>query len=257
MKQKSIRKSQRLEKKNLDIIPLEDIFSDFKRDKKEPHNLDKIISRHPFRLLICGPSGSGKSLFSISLLTRPEFLANFFHEIYFFSPSVHFESENELIKLKNTKTKVEFHETTDEFQNVIKMIQAKNNELKSKNKKMKKCLIIIDDFISNKRFMKSKKLTDCFILMRKYNTSIIFLTQYYKSMLPLMRVNCTGLVIFNQNKSEIEKLSDECGIAQYDKHFFFDVFKMIGKTNYSFMTINKNAKPDDRFYFCLHTKLTK
>lgn len=222
---------------------------DDKKDESKKHNAFNIIPSHPRRALFCGPTGSGKSALVINLLCRENFLKGYYDRIFFFSPNVIYEQDNELIKIANPKTRVEFFETPDEFPSVIE-------EIKSQKKK-KKSLIIIDDFISNQKFMKSKSVTDCFIMMRKYNCATWVLSQYYKKSPPLHRVNSEHLIIFSQPDSELKKIAEENSTPSFGKKFFEDAFKMVHETPYSFLHINKTLRPHDRFHFNFDHKITK
>eukprot|EP00470_Lotharella_oceanica_P013323 CAMPEP_0170180928 /NCGR_PEP_ID=MMETSP0040_2-20121228/23421_1 /TAXON_ID=641309 /ORGANISM="Lotharella oceanica, Strain CCMP622" /LENGTH=56 /DNA_ID=CAMNT_0010425745 /DNA_START=51 /DNA_END=218 /DNA_ORIENTATION=+ len=54
----------------------------------------------------------------------------------------------------------------------IHKIMKEQKELKDKKKPMKKILIILDDFASDKKVMKSKTLKDLFFAGRKYGMCV-------------------------------------------------------------------------------------
>ena len=97
--------------KMLNIIPIKT------NKKKVIHNNFDIIPSFPRRCIFVAPTGSGKSVVIVNLLTRKRYLRNFYDVIIFYSPNVHYEEEHDEIKLKNSKAEIKFEEEfkTNEF----------------------------------------------------------------------------------------------------------------------------------------------
>ena len=234
----------------MEINSLDKYMNNKKSDSK-PHNNFELIPSAPRRCLFIGSTGSGKSHNVISLLIRKEFLKDFYNEIHLYSPNALFEDEYGLIKKYNKKTLVKLNDefVPEEFDKLIDEIKIEQKTRKSDKKKMKNILIIVDDFITDKRFFNNKSLNDAFIQLRKYNCSTWILSQLYKKIPVLWRTNSEHLVIFSQPKSEVKKLSEELSVGKYDHNFFKKMFSRVADENYSFIHVNRKLPPFKRFYF--------
>ena len=80
----------------LDIGPVKVERNDFPK-----HNNYNNIPSHPFRCLFTGTTGSGKTTNMIQLLIQPQYLKDYFDQIYIFSPNCKTEIEFEEIQKKN------------------------------------------------------------------------------------------------------------------------------------------------------------
>ena len=232
--------------KKLDIKPI------IKKKKKQIHNNYNLIPSFPNRCLFVAPTGSGKSVVIVNLLIRKRYLRNFYDKILFFSPNVNYEEEHIEIKLKNKKTDILFEEKFKEnkFKKVIETLMAEQKELKDNKKPMKKILIILDDFASDKKVMKSKTLKDLFFAGRKYGISVWITTQYYKIVPPDIRTNAEHLIIFSkQPSSELNKIAEEISISNFSKKNIINIFDELSKIEYSFLHYNRKQPVNKRFMF--------
>lgn len=230
--------------KQLNIVPIKT------SKKKVLHNNFNIIPSFPHRTLFVAPTGSGKSVVIVNLLTRKRYLRNFFNKIIFYSPNVNYEEEHLEIKLKNLKTDIQFEEQfkPKEFKTTIDDIMNKQKQLKDDKKPMKRILIIIDDFASDKKVMKSKILKDLFFAGRKYNISVWITTQYYKIVPPDIRTNAEHLIIFaEQPTTELEKITEEISIGSFTKKKLKDIFNDLSKERFNFLHYNRKQPINQRF----------
>ena len=105
--------------------------------------------------------------------------------------------------IKNSKDKNAFIEYSNSMDDIYDDINDHNK------KRKRKVLIVFDDMISH--VMSSEKaqqvLKELFIICRKLNTSLCFLTQSYFSVPKDVRLNCTHYVIFKlNNKRELQNI---------------------------------------------------
>ena len=143
-------------------------------------NLDNIISNKnenkdnywPFRMLIIGLSGSGKTNV---LLPKYEYLIN----------------KREQAGIKNLNDPHAFIEYSDDMNDVLDDI---NNCNKNRDKKV---LMVFDDMVAdieyNKKFKKIIK--ELFYGARKVNVSVVFITQSYFRALKDARLNSTHYIL--------------------------------------------------------------
>ena len=166
-------------------------------------NLDNIVSNNnmsssednnwPFRMLIIGPSGSGK----INTLLH---LINDLHpidKIYLYAKDLHEPKYEYLINkreqagIKNLNDPHAFIEYSDDMNDVLDDI---NNYNKNRDKKV---LIVFDDMIidieHNKNFKRIIK--ELFYRACKINVSIVFITQPYFRALKDARLNSTHYIL--------------------------------------------------------------
>lgn len=230
--------------KKLDIKPI------LKSKKKQIHNNYNLIPSFPNRCLFIAPTGSGKSVVIVNLLSRKRYLRNFYDLILFYSPNVNYEEEHKEIIVKNPDTEVKFEEKfkEKEFGAMVNKLINEQKELKDKKKPMKKILIIIDDFASDKKVMKSKTLKDLFFAGRKYNISVWITSQYYKIVPPDIRTNAEHLIIFSKQPStELKKIAEEISIGKFNKKKIIEIFDEISNIDYSFLHYNRKQNINKRY----------
>ena len=150
------------------MLNLDDILSNKKKSSSE-HNY------WPFRMLIIGSSGSGKTSTLLHLIKK-------FHpidEIYLYAKDTdepkyqYLINKREQAGIKNLNDPHAFIEYSNDMNDVLENI---NNYNKNRDKKV---LIIFDDMIAD--IMRSEKFKAIvkvlFIRCRKLNSSTVFITQ--------------------------------------------------------------------------------
>ena len=158
------------------MLNLDDIVSNKKKSSSENDDW-------PFRMLIIGPSASGKTNTLLHLIDK-------FHpidKIYLYAKDSDEDRYQYLINkreqagIKNLNDPHAFIEYSNDMNDVLEDI---NNYNKNRDKKV---LIIFDDMITD--IMRSKKfeaiVKELFIRCRKLNISIVFITQSYLELLKM------------------------------------------------------------------------
>ena len=179
---------------NLDSITNE---NNKKHNEKWPY-----IPDHPYRILIIGGSGSGKTNALINLINEQ----NDIDKIYLYPRDLSEPKYENLIKkredagikhLNNPNTFIECSNTMDDvYENI--------NDYNLIRKR--KTIIVFDDMIAdimgNKRFQAIIK--ELFIRYSKLNISLVFITQSYLSVPKDVRLNTTHYFIMKiYNKIEL------------------------------------------------------
>jgi hypothetical protein len=72
------------------------------------------------------------------------------------------------------------------------------------------------------------------------------LSQYYKGTPPVIRTNCSYNIIFPSSLQELEKIAEEQTPPNMNKKEFIKNIQYATEDEYSFMSINSRAKPQDR-----------
>ena len=196
-------------------------------------NLDNIVSNNntssledndwPFRMLIIGQSGSGKTntlLHLINDLHEPkyEYLIN----------------KTEQAGIKNLNNLHAFIEYSDDMNDILDDI---NNYNKNRDKNV---VIVLDDMIADIEYNKNFKriIKELFYRARKINVSIVFITQSYFRALKDARLNSTHYIIMKiNNKKELKRTAEEKS-GHLDYKDFLKMYNYCKEEPYSFMTID-------------------
>ena len=153
-------------------------FDDYTNENKIKHNLDwPYIPDHPYRILIIGGSGSGKTNALLNLINNQPDI----DKIYLYAKNPYETKYQFLINkrestgLKHFNDRKAFIEYSNDMQDVCKNINDYN--LNKENK----ILIAFDDMIAD--MINNKKLnslvTELFIRGRKINIPLVFIAQSY------------------------------------------------------------------------------
>ena len=209
-------------------------------------NLDNIVSNKntnslednnwPFRMLIIGLSGSGKTntlLHSINDLHPID-------KIYLYAKDIHEPKYEYLINkreqagIKNLNDPHDFIAYPDNMNDVLDDI---NNYNKNRDKKV---LIVFDDMIADIEYNTNFKgiIKELFYRAPKINVSIVFITQSYFRALKDARLNCTHYILMKiGNKKELKRLAEEKS-GHLDYKDFFKIYNCCTREPYSFMLID-------------------
>ena len=208
-------------------------------------NLDDIVSNKkenkerkdwPFRMLIIGPSASGKTNTLLHLI-------NNFHpidKIYLYTKDKvekkyqYLKNKREQAGIKSLNNPHAFIEYSSDMNDVLEDI---NNYNKNRGKKV---LIIFDDMIAD--IMRSEKfkaiVKELFIRCRKLNISIVFITQSYYRTPKNARLNTTHYILMKiDNKKELKRISEE-NSGHLDFKEFLKICNYCTKEPYSFMLVD-------------------
>ena len=155
------------------------------------------IPDHPYRILIIGGSGSGKTNTLLNLINEQKDI----DKIYLYAKDLSEPKYEYLIKnrenagIKHLNDSNAFIECSNTMDNVYENIDDYNPNRK------RKILIVFDDMIAdimtNKKFQAIIK--ELFIRCRKLSISLVFITQSYLSVPKDVRLNSTHYFIMKIN----------------------------------------------------------
>ena len=209
-------------------------------------NLDNIVSNKkkssledndwPFRMLIIGSSGSGKTNTLLHLINNLHPI----DKIYLYAKDIHEPKYEYLINkreqagIKNLNDPHAFTEDSDDMNDVLDGI---NNYNKNRDKKV---LIVFDDMIADIEYNKNFKriIKELFYRARKINVSIVFITQSNFRALKDARLNSTHYILMKiGNKKELKRIAEEKS-GNLDYRYFLKIYNCCTRKPYSFMTID-------------------
>jgi hypothetical protein len=241
---KNIAKLKKKDKCLFNVENMDDLAKDKKQNDKS-NQIHPLLPKHPFRILMVGGSGQGKSNLLINMVYKPMVV---FERLYVYS------AMNNQPKYKFLKRHYDMMDKMLEKDYGIKQktIQVWNDTLEGIDKLLdtldadKKNLIIIDDFSVCPSKQEQNAIDILYTKCRHKNTSIIILTQLYfrpPSTRPV-RNNITHAILFqNFNNQELQLLQKELG-SDLPRGEFRKLYNFILSEKYNFMVIDNST--DDR-----------
>ena len=185
------------------MINLDNITNE---NNKEHNEKWLYIPDDPYRILIIGGSGSGKTNTLLNLTNEQ----NDIDKIYLYARDFNepkyiiLTEKHENAGIKHLNDPNAFIECSNMMDDVYENINDYNSSRK------RKILIVFDDMIAdnmtNKKFQSIIK--ELFIRYRKLNISLIFITQSYFSVPKNVRLNSTHYLIMKiDNKKELQNIA--------------------------------------------------
>ena len=182
-------------------------FGDYANENKTEHNLKwTYIPDQPYRILIIGSSGSGKTNALLNLINKQPDI----DKIYLYAKDLYeakyqiLINKRESIVLKHFNDLKSFVEYSNDMQDSYKNIDEYNPC------KKRKISIFFDDMIAD--MISNKKVNsvviELFIRGRKLNISLVFITQSYSRVPKDIRLNSTNFFIMKiPNKRELQQIA--------------------------------------------------
>ena len=182
-------------------------FDEYVNENKTVHNKNQpYIPHHPYRILIIGGSGSGKTNTLINLINEQ----NDIDKIYSYARDLNEPKYEYLIKkrkdvgIKHLNNGNTFIECSNAMDDVYDNIDDYNSN------RERKILIVFDDMIAdimiNKQFQAIIK--ELFIRCSKLNISLVFISQSYFPVLKDVRLNSTHYLIMKiNNRKELQNIA--------------------------------------------------
>ena len=223
-------------------------FDDCVNENKIKHNsMWPYIPDHPYRILIIGGSGSGKTNALLNLINNQPDI----DKIYLYAKDPYEAKYQFLINkrestgLKHFNDPKAFIEYSNDMQNVYKNIDEYNPD------KENKILIVFDDMIAD--MINNKKLnsivTELFIRGRKLNISLVFITKSYFKVAKDVRLNTTHFFIAKTpNKRELQQIAINHS-SDINTKDFANIYRKCTAEPYSFLVNDTTLASDNPLRF--------
>jgi ABC-type dipeptide/oligopeptide/nickel transport system ATPase component len=183
----------------------------------------------PFRMLIVGSSGSGKT----------QTLLNLIHKMP--------ETFNHIYVITKNKDEPLYNYLEDKLKDGITIVEGINNapNLEKDISKEDQTLIVMDDLVLEKN---QKPLEEFFLRARKRNCSLIYISQTYFGVPPVIRKNLTYMIIKRlASLPDLFRILREYSLG-IDKEKLKAMYEhCITKNKQDFLMLDLDANPEDRF----------
>ena len=222
-------------------------FDEYTNENKINHNPNwPYIPDHPYRILIIGGLGSGRTNTLKLIDNQPDI-----DKIYLYAKNPYEDkyqfliNKKESIRLKYFNDPKAFTEYSNDMRDVYKNINDHNPD------KENKMLILLDDMIVD--MINNKKLnsivTELFIRGRKINISLVFITQKYFKVPRDARLNTTHFfIIKNPNKKELQQIAISHS-SDIDFKNFVSIYKKYTDRPFSFLVNDTTLASNDPLRF--------
>ena len=222
-------------------------FDDYTNENIIEHNSKwPYIPDHPYRILIVGGSGSGKTNALLNLINNQPDI----DKIYLYAKDLYEKkyqyliNKREKVGLNHFNDPKAFMEYSNDMQDLYENIEDYNPI------KKRKILIVFDDIIAD--MINNNKLNpivpELFIRGRTRNISVVFITQSYK--VPKdVRLNSTHFCIMKiPNKRELQQIALNHS-SDIDFKDFMNIYKKCTAEPYSFLVNDTTLPSDDPLRF--------
>ena len=169
-------------------------FDNYVNENKTKHNKNwPYIPDHPYRILIIGGSGSGKTNVLLNLIdNQPDI-----DKIYLYAKDPYKAKYQYKINIRQKVVLKRFNDPKASIENSNHICDVYKNTDEYNVDKDRKILIVLDDMIAD--IIKNKKLnlivTELFIRGRKLDISLAFITQSYFKVPKDFRLNTNHFFI--------------------------------------------------------------
>ena len=205
------------------------------------------IPDHPYRILIIGGSGSGKTNTLLNLINEQKDI----DKIYLYAKDLSESKYEYMIKncenigiehLSDSKAFIECPNTMDDV--------YENTDHYNPNRR-RKILIVFDDMIAdimtNKKFQSITK--ELFIRCRKQNILLVFITQSYFFVPKDKRLNSTHYLIMKiNNRRELQNIATNHSV-DIDYKDFMKIYRKCIKGPYFLLAIDTTLPPSNPLRF--------
>ena len=226
------------------MINLDSIVND--NNKKHNENWP-YIPDHPYRILIIGGSGLGKTSTLLNLINEQKDI----DKIYLYAKDLseskyeHLINNRENAGIKHLNDSKAFIDGSNTMDGVYENIDQYNPNIK------RKVLITFDDMIAdimtNKKFQSIIK--ELFIRCRKINISLVFITQSYFSVPKDVRLNSKHYLIMKiNNKRELQNIAINHS-ADIDYKDFIKIYRECVNERYNLLTIDTTLQSTNTLRF--------
>ena len=223
-----------------------------------------IMGPLPLRMVISGPSGSGKGILTSEILLKH--YRGKFEKIYYFSATaLHDDNLKPLQKYceehlgQDPKKDPCLYDTWDDavVQGILERQSAVVQYMKRKGSKRKMHICVVcDDFANEAKVVRGGTLVKLYLAGRHINCSTFVLTQYYRLLAPSIRSNATLMATFRCRSLKDRDALIEENAAIVDRQRLLEIYNKATSRPFGFLLILlTQSDPAKTFYGNFDTRL--
>ena len=223
-------------------------FDDYINENKTEHNKNwPYTPDHPYRILMIGGSGSGKTNVLLNLIeNQPDI-----DKIYLYAKDPYEAKYEYLINKREGVSINHFNDPKAFIENSSDMHDVHKNMNYYNPDNENKILLVFDDMITD--MINNKKLdsivTELFVRGRKLNISLVFITQSYFKVPKDIRINTTHFFITKvPNKRELQEIAINHSSDVTTKDFI-NIYRKCIVEPYSFFVNNTTLASNNPLRF--------
>ena len=224
----------------------------------------------PTSWVLCGPTGSGKTMGMLNLVLK--FYKDMFDRIWIVSPSIKLDPQYKVLrdrldKFCDQKKEPLYMEDWDHAA-IGKILDTQREIVESCRKRKVAAphvLLILDDMGDYTDLMQARKgakiggswMTTLATKGRHFQVSWLVTCQKFNQIGRIIRSNARNLLVWRQrNAKEVESLCEELS-GWYNKDTVLEMYEYATKEPYSWLTIRLDAKrAEDAFWLRFESRLT-
>ena len=214
-------------------------FSALIKSRLEVDQNDELMPQHPFRMLVVGGSGSGKTNMVMNLIMSKLK----YDRLYLYAKDLEEDKYNFLLKyFADIQQGLKYEQKIDDNEQIIYSGTSYEDITPVDDlDKKKQNLVIFDDFITEKRH---EKIEEYFIRGRKKNCSLIYISQSYTDIPKKIRLQCDYFAIYSiKSGNELINLRKEHGLGM-EKEEFKRFFSEATRDKFNFALIDRRTGDD-------------
>tara|TARA_E500000318_G_C3556414_1_gene211372 strand:+ start:127 stop:891 length:765 start_codon:yes stop_codon:yes gene_type:complete len=222
-----------------------------------------IIPSIPFRMLLVGRSGSGKSNILSCMVALDSWYNKDFEgdNIYIWTGSPGDQKMQNLIEFKDIPESNVFNSWREsEVSEIYDEMVSDWKQAIEEKKRPHNTLFIIDDLFFSNQFrsenVKNSMLNKIFQNSRKYNGNVIILAQKYSSIATPIRENANCLIAFSATNKQIDLIKSDFDYLE-NRNLFEKIYKKATEDRHSFIFINIENPIKDRYLDSNFNRLLK
>jgi hypothetical protein len=203
-----------------------------------------VIAKLGSSILLIGVTASGKTVLTYNLLHNKEFYGGAFDKLFYITPT-----PDDTLKGLNIPEECIFRDLKKASEALDILQKHQKEQIKKHgNHVAHQFGILMDDCISDSKFMKTSGVLQSFIANRHYNETVFLASQHLNSVPKVCRIQAKYVCIFECSAREMEVIAESfCPSGMTDKQFEVLMLDVWNSRPFQFLTIHRGVPLNQRY----------